>query len=66
LNFNETPSQEDHKTIFSGLEIKEMALSDQIDFPAFFCLRKMIYGISSILECDNLLQPLPRKMALRR
>jgi hypothetical protein len=39
LNFNGT--QEEHKTIFSRLKINEMTLSDQIDFPAFFCLPKM-------------------------
>jgi hypothetical protein len=27
LNFKETPSQEEHKTIFSGLKINKMALS---------------------------------------
>jgi hypothetical protein len=29
LNFNGTPSQEEHKTIFSGLKINKMALPDQ-------------------------------------
>jgi hypothetical protein len=44
-----------------------MALSDQSDFPAIFRLRKMTYpGISSILEYDNPLLPLHRKMAVRR
>jgi hypothetical protein len=43
-----------------------MALSDQIDFPAFFSFRKMTYRNSSIPEYDNLLSPLPRKKALRR
>ncbi len=38
--FKETPSQEEHRTIFSGLKINEMALSDQCDFPAFSHLRK--------------------------
>ncbi len=38
-----TPSQEEHKTSFSGLKICKMALSNQIDFPAFFSLRKMTY-----------------------
>jgi hypothetical protein len=41
LNFKGTPSQEEHKTIISGLKIDEMALSDQIDFPAFLRLHKM-------------------------
>jgi hypothetical protein len=54
LNFKGTPSQEKHKTIFSGLNINELALSDQNDFLAFFHLRKMNYW--------NLL----RKMVLRR
>jgi hypothetical protein len=43
LNFKETQSQEEQKTIFSGLPICKMALSDQIDFPAIFRLRKMTY-----------------------
>jgi hypothetical protein len=42
-NFKGTPSQEEHKTIVSGLKINEMALSDQSDFPAFSRLRKMTY-----------------------
>jgi hypothetical protein len=65
LYFKGTPSQEEHKTIFSGLMICMMTLSDQSDFPAIFRLRKMTYGISSILEYDNLLLPLLRQMALR-
>ncbi len=44
LNFKGTPSQEEHKTIFSGLMICKMALSDQSDFPAIFRLQvKMTY-----------------------
>jgi hypothetical protein len=43
LNFKGTPSQEEHKTIFSSLKIYGVVLSDQIDFAAFFCLRKMTY-----------------------
>jgi hypothetical protein len=50
LNFKGTPSQEEHKTIFSTLNINEMALSDQNDFPAFFRLHKILNGISSIPE----------------
>ncbi len=38
LNFKGTPSQEEHKTIFSSLT---MSSSDQSDFPAIFRLRKM-------------------------
>jgi hypothetical protein len=38
-----TPSQEEHKTIISGLKINVMALFDQIDFSAFLRLRKMTY-----------------------
>ncbi len=60
-----TPSQEEHKTIFTSLKINKMALYNQIDFLAFFSLRKMTYQISSILEYDNPLSPLPCKMALR-
>jgi hypothetical protein len=43
LNFKETPSQEKHKTILSGLKINEMALSDQNDLLTFFRLHKMTY-----------------------
>jgi hypothetical protein len=43
LIFKGTPSQEEHKTIFSGLMICKMALSDQSDFLAIFRLRKMTY-----------------------
>jgi hypothetical protein len=43
LNFKGTPSQEEQKTIFSGLTICRMALSDQSDFPAIFHLHKMTY-----------------------
>jgi hypothetical protein len=43
LNFKGTSSQEEHKTIFSGLKIYEMALFDQIDDSAFFLLWKMTY-----------------------
>jgi hypothetical protein len=43
LNFKGTSSQEEHKTIFSGITICTMALSDQSDFPAIFRLRKMTY-----------------------
>ncbi len=43
LNFKGTPSQEEHKTIFSILKTNEMTLSDQRDFPAFFHLQKMTY-----------------------
>jgi hypothetical protein len=43
LNFKGTPSQEEHKTIFSSLKIYVMALSDQIDFLAFYRLRKLTY-----------------------
>jgi hypothetical protein len=43
LNFKETPSKEEHKTIFSGLKICKMALSDLSDFPAIFRLRKITY-----------------------
>ncbi len=36
LNIYGTPSQEEKKTIFSGLKICKMALSNQIEFLAFF------------------------------
>ncbi len=35
-NFKETPSQKEHKTIFSGLKISKMALSGQSDAMALF------------------------------
>jgi hypothetical protein len=35
-NFKGTPSQEEHKTIFSGLKIKKMALSGSSYALAFF------------------------------
>ncbi len=63
LNFKGTPSQEKQKTIFSGLMIFKVALSNQIDFPAFFTSPKDT-GISSVPEYDNPPQPLPSKMAL--
>jgi hypothetical protein len=43
LNFKGTASQEENETIFGSLKISEITLSDQIDFPAFFRLRKMTY-----------------------
>jgi hypothetical protein len=43
LNFKGTPSQEENKTSFGSLKIFKLALSNQIDFPAFFSLRKMTY-----------------------
>jgi hypothetical protein len=43
LNFKGTPSQEKQKTVFSGLQICKMALSNQIDFPAIFSHRQMTY-----------------------
>jgi hypothetical protein len=60
LNFKGTPSQEEHKTIFSGLKINVTALSDKIDFLAFLRFRKMTQEFPSIPEYGNLLQPLPR------
>jgi hypothetical protein len=42
--FKGTPSQEKkQKTIFSGIKTCKMALSNQIDFSAFFSLHKMTY-----------------------
>jgi hypothetical protein len=35
-NFKGTPSQKEHKTIFSGLKISKMALSGQSDTTALF------------------------------
>jgi hypothetical protein len=39
--FKGTPLQEEHETIFSGLQIHEMALPDQIGFPAFSISRRL-------------------------
>ncbi len=41
--FNDTISQEEHKTIFRGLKISEMTLSNQSHFLQFFGPRKMTY-----------------------
>jgi hypothetical protein len=41
FNLKGTLSQEEHKTIFSGLKSNKMALSDQIDFSAFSCHGKI-------------------------
>jgi hypothetical protein len=43
LNLKGTPSQEENKTIICNSKINAMALSDQIDFPAFLRLCKMTY-----------------------
>jgi hypothetical protein len=43
FNFKGTPSQEEHKTIFSGLKLCKMDFSYQIDSPAFFSLHKITY-----------------------
>jgi hypothetical protein len=61
-NLEGTPSLKEHKTIFSGLNINEMAVSDQNDFPSFFRLWKMTCQISLILEYNNLLLPLPVRL----
>jgi hypothetical protein len=52
LNFKGTPSQEEHKTSFSGLKICKMALSIQINFLAFFSRCKMTYRnfINSVIR----------------
>jgi hypothetical protein len=41
LNFKRTPSQQEHKTTFSGLKIIVMALSDKIEFQTFLRLGQM-------------------------
>jgi hypothetical protein len=66
LNFKGTPSPEEQKTIFSGLTICKMALTDQSDFLAIFRLRKTTYRNFINSKYDNPLSPLLRKMALRR
>jgi hypothetical protein len=43
-----------------------MALSDQSDFPAIFCLRKMTCRNFINSGIDNPLSPLLRKVTLRR
>ncbi len=42
--FNDTISQEEHKTLFSGLRISEMTLSNQSHFSRCFSPRKMTFG----------------------
>jgi hypothetical protein len=53
LNYKRRPSQEEHKTIFNGLKINEMAVSDRIDFPS------PLTGISSIPEYDKFAAAFP-------
>ncbi len=36
MDFNDTISREEHKTILSDLRISEVAISNQSDIPAFF------------------------------
>ncbi len=66
LNFKGTPSHEEHKTIFNGWKIYEVALSDQIDFPAFFRFRKMTYQNFIYFRVQQFAgaMPLTRKLAL--
>jgi len=49
--FNDKVSWEEHKTIYSGLWISGMALSNQSDLPAF-CHRKVHLKIHLIPEDD--------------
>jgi hypothetical protein len=58
-----TPSPEEQKTNFSGLKICKMALSNQIDSPAFFSLRTMTYRNFGIRQSAIAFPP---KMALCR
>jgi hypothetical protein len=67
LNFKGTPSQEENH--FQRLMICMMALSNQIDFPAFFSLPKITYlnFINSRIQQSAIaFTPPPRMMALRR
>jgi hypothetical protein len=57
LNFKGTSPQEEHKTVFGDLNVCKMALSNQIDFLAFFHLRKCLTGNSLIPEFNNPLSP---------
>ncbi len=62
--FNDTTSREESKTIYCGLRISEMTLSNQSHFPRFFSPRKMTYRS---LTNSNLRQAgiaCPRKMTL--
>ncbi len=52
LNFKGTPSQEEQKTIFRGLRICKMALSDQSDFPAIFRMRNFINSTFRCRPCS--------------
>jgi hypothetical protein len=66
LIFKGTPSHEEQKTIISGLKIYEVALSNQIDFPAFFRFRKMTYQNFIYFRVQQFASamPLTRKLAL--
>ncbi len=63
FEFKVTPSQEEHKTIFRGSKINEMALSDQIDFPSFLRLRKITYRNFINSGMQESAAPLYHKMA---
>jgi hypothetical protein len=64
LNFKGTPSQEEHKTIFSGFKIDEIALSDQVDFPAVPSLEDDLPEFQQFRNTNNPLSPLPCKTGL--
>jgi hypothetical protein len=49
FNFNDKISREEHKTIYSGLRISGMALSNQSDLPVFFSPRKVNLQISHLI-----------------
>jgi hypothetical protein len=55
-----------HKTIFSGFKFYKMTLFNQIDFRAFFRLRKKTFRNFIDSGIQQSASPLPRKMVLRR
>jgi hypothetical protein len=50
INLKDKVSREEHKTIYSGLRIYGMALSNQSDLPPFFSPRKVNLKIGLIPE----------------
>jgi hypothetical protein len=69
LNFKETPQQEEHKIIFSGLQIYKIALSNRTDYPAFFYLLKgivqrILSGVYTMLKKSVLVNWRPARFCL--
>jgi hypothetical protein len=64
INFNNTISREEHKTIFSVLRISEMNLSNPCHFPGFFTPWKDNLKISINSGLGQVEIAGPRKMTL--